>query len=286
MRPFKKKPSVGKGAMTASQVADALAPWYEANSRPAWRPVISDRVTRTAKSFFGGTPWLREGDQWPSCGGCSKRLILFLQIDSEELPSGFRTPGKGLFQFYYCVECDEEGEETWNPYSECHAFRHIRGDAGPATNRANPKPLKKIVIERWEPFADWPDYEDWGPQGLAVTFWFPKKPKPGGQPESVEISCPSIGYAPRRVPYNKQLSEDVLIERLNRCSEGDKLGGWPKWVQGAEWPECRKCSAKMEHVFQLDYQGNLDHLFGDAGCGHIFRCPKHRDVFAFGWDCC
>jgi hypothetical protein len=66
---------------------------------------------------------------------------------------------------------------------------------------------------------------------------------------------------------------------------GDKLGGWPAWVQGAEYPSCPTCGTRMELVFQIDSENNIPHMFGDMGCGHITQCPEHPEVLAFGWAC-
>jgi uncharacterized protein YwqG len=66
---------------------------------------------------------------------------------------------------------------------------------------------------------------------------------------------------------------------------GDKLGGWPDWIQGVEYPACPRCGNAMKTIFQLDSQDHIDHMFGDAGVGHVTQCPTHPDVLAFGWAC-
>ncbi len=66
---------------------------------------------------------------------------------------------------------------------------------------------------------------------------------------------------------------------------GDTLLGWPHWIQGVEYPECPKCKARMEHVFQIDSEKNLPLMWGDMGIAHVTRCPTHREVLALGWAC-
>jgi hypothetical protein len=66
---------------------------------------------------------------------------------------------------------------------------------------------------------------------------------------------------------------------------GDKLLGWPHWIQGVEYPECPTCEARMEYVFQIDSEKNLPLMWGDGGIAHVTRCPTHREVFALGWAC-
>ena len=68
--------------------------------------------------------------------------------------------------------------------------------------------------------------------------------------------------------------------------EGDKLAGWPAWVQGAEYPSCRLCGAPMRVLFQVDSNDNLDWMWGDMGCAHLSVCLEHTDQLAFGWACC
>jgi uncharacterized protein YwqG len=77
-----------------------------------------------------------------------------------------------------------------------------------------------------------------------------------------------------------------LAETISAAAAGDKLGGWPHWIQGVEYPSCPRCAARMALVFQLDSNDNLDFMFGDAGVAHVTQCPQHPDVVALAWACC
>ena len=77
-----------------------------------------------------------------------------------------------------------------------------------------------------------------------------------------------------------------IAEEISSAASGDKLFGWPYWVQGVEYPGCPQCGERMEMVFQIDSQNNLPFMFGDTGCGHITQCPVHKEVVTFGWACC
>jgi uncharacterized protein YwqG len=81
------------------------------------------------------------------------------------------------------------------------------------------------------------------------------------------------------------IAADDLAERLSVAEPGDKLGGWPYWIQGVEYPACPVCQAEMHMVFQLDSNDNLDFMFGDVGTGHITQCPVHKSVVTFSWAC-
>ena len=70
------------------------------------------------------------------------------------------------------------------------------------------------------------------------------------------------------------------------CVPGDKLGGWPFWIQVAEYHHCRRCRTLMTTVlFQLESEHNLSYWFGQAGIGWILQCPKDKDVMTFTWQC-
>ena len=68
--------------------------------------------------------------------------------------------------------------------------------------------------------------------------------------------------------------------------QGEKLLGWPAWVQGVEYPNCQVCNKEMSFIFQVDSSRNFDYDFGDCGCGHITQCKEHKDQLTFGWACC
>jgi hypothetical protein len=76
-----------------------------------------------------------------------------------------------------------------------------------------------------------------------------------------------------------------LFEKAFNPRPGDKLGGWPRWIQFPERPSCALCGAAMDCLFQVDSEDNVPYMFGDMGCGHITQCPTHRDVVTFGWAC-
>ncbi len=86
---------------------------------------------------------------------------------------------------------------------------------------------------------------------------------------------------PRRRAF--EALEDV--ETARSAHEGDKVGGWPFWVQNPEWGACRKCGDAMRVILQLDSEDNTPWMFGDTGTGHLSQCPKHPDVLAFAWAC-
>lgn len=79
--------------------------------------------------------------------------------------------------------------------------------------------------------------------------------------------------------------DEIQVEDIASAAEQDKLGGWPRWIQGAEYPTCPTCQNSMRVVFQIDSEDHIPYMFGDSGIGHITQCPEHHNVVAFGWAC-
>lgn len=67
-----------------------------------------------------------------------------------------------------------------------------------------------------------------------------------------------------------------------------RLGGYPAWIQAAEYPECPDCGAPMPFVLQLDsYLSTEDGgewLWGNGGIAYVFWCDSCRVSAAF-WQC-
>ena len=83
---------------------------------------------------------------------------------------------------------------------------------------------------------------------------------------------------------------DQVLKALAFCPElgeakrGDKLAGWPCWIQYSENPNCPKCQQRMQFVFQVASDNNLPYHFGDMGNGYLTQCPEHKDALAFLWQ--
>jgi uncharacterized protein YwqG len=54
-------------------------------------------------------------------------------------------------------------------------------------------------------------------------------------------------------------------EKIGVAAAGDKLGGWPNWMQGVDYPQCTKCNKSLVYLFQIDSEDNLPDMFGDSG---------------------
>jgi hypothetical protein len=187
--------------------------------------------------------------------------------------------GSGVLQVFYCTRCDAE-IEGWAPFSQAHVVRVVPPDdlVLPPTDPRT-RTLPPAAITGWEAFEDLPHPTEHAELGLDLDYDFQKK--------TIAVRCPSIGLTIDGLDLEAQ-DEDghELAEAISAAAAGDKLGGWPYWIQGLEYPSCSRCAARMALVFQLDSNDNLDFMFGDAGVAHVTQCPQHPDVVALAWACC
>ena len=161
---------------------------------------------------------------------------------------------------FYCTNGEQECEveaEAFYPFAKSTLLRVVNPAAGKAA--ANIKIPSPAVI---------PDYFP----AKVITGWLQKEDYPN--PEETQ----SLGLELAEDEWNELADSDFPLG-------GDKLAGWPSWVQGIEYPDCPVCKESMRLVFQVDSEDNLPYTFGDSGCGHITQCKNHPEVVAFGWAC-
>jgi hypothetical protein len=220
--------------------------------RSCWQPIV-EHGDSPLHSKFSGTPAVAPGESWPTCAHCGKAMQLFVQLNVAEFPPGFVGPWtSGLLQLFYCTSRRPNCEidcEAYFPFSKSVLARIVDGSliAAPETPPAQQFPSKRII--------GWSRQDD-----------YPSAQELEGSP----------------------LSNDE-IDALSQSGypvAGEKLGGWPAWVQHVEYPSCPECGSPMSLVFQIDSEDNLPYMFGDVGCGHITYCPTHPHRLAFAWACC
>ena len=258
--------------MDAAKIAELFAPWRKQHARRAWKPVLGTNAN--ARSHFGGDPILADGEQWPMCGACGAAMLLFLQLDVATLPEGHPVRGSGLLQLFCCadgIDC-----ETWSAFSKGHLVR-LQASSGsrvmcPAIDPQLTQSFPCRSIDAWEPVVDMPNPQEHEALGIAYERDFNAK--------TVVATCAAINVAVG------PLSQDLGIQyAIGESASYDKLGGWPSWIQGVEYPSCKICQQRMELVLQLDSEDSVPHMFGDMGRGHTTQCLAHPEVLAFAWAC-
>lgn len=222
-----------------------IVPRIAAAQRESWQPVCTE--SGEGLTHFGGIPALEAGTHWPVCGKCSRLMPLFLQLASADLPQGARdTFPEGLLQVFFCTAC-----MPFEPFSNAALVRVLPDHAQLQQSDERPELLLK---SRW------------------VTNWLelPDYPEPGDTP------APEMDL--------DELEIEALFES-GYPRQGDKLLGWPYWIQDPERPSCPECELPMTTLFQLDSNGNLDYMWGDGGVAHMFWCPHHPHAMALVWQC-
>jgi uncharacterized protein YwqG len=225
--------------------------------RQAWIPEVVDSDGEPATSKFSGQPWLPRGEVWPACGNCGQPLQLFVQLNARDLPTeAEQRLGGGILQLFYCTNeqphCESECEAFF-PNAQSTLLRLLPPPGAAGMGFVEPPsgmfPPKRIVS--WTEVADYPNEEELEELGVSL-----------GDEEADALAGQDY---PR---------------------SGEKLLGWPAWVQSVEYPSCSECEGRMELLFQIDSEQNLPYMFGDVGTGHITQCPVHKHQLAFGWACC
>lgn len=236
------------------QLLERIAPF----KRTAWLPVVEKKAGSVFSSKFSGIPLLDKNEAWPTCAHCHQAMQLFVQLNANELPAEVRQMfGYGLLQVFYCTNYEQECEvecEAYFPFAKSTLLRVVEPsnmvakilDVSPVSNAFEEK-----VIIAWQAIEDYPNSEELDQLGVELSD-----------------------------------SEGEMLYEQDYPKAGDKLLGWPAWVQGVEYPDCPDCGKRMKYIFQIDSEDNLAYMFGDVGCAHITQCEQHPDRLAIAWACC
>ena len=256
--------------MQQDEIVRRLQPWRERHRRTAWSPIVREGDADTTASKFAGMPWLAADEPWPACGNCHEALTFFLQLDLAHLPRELDAVyGDGLVQLFYCTRCIHSG---WEPFSSESLVRIVAPTV--ASQRVAPRQVEQFpprTIVGWNAFDDYPNQQEHRLLGVRYVYDL--------ETMRLRVECDDPPFVAEDVEAN------TLTEEMAVAASGDKLAGWPFWVQDVEYPACPTCSQSMRLVFQLDSEQHIPFMFGDCGVGHITQCAKHRQMVAFGWAC-
>lgn len=225
--------------------------------RQTWVPRTKNGRAYRSASKFSGIPSLAEGETWPRCLHCQQPMQLFLQLNSAHLPDEIGKPfGDGFLQVFYCTNEEQACEtrcEAFFPFAKSTLVRVLDFTQEQSLcSISNPvkDAFPEKIITGWERKTDYPNREELEERGCSFS---------DGQYE--------------------------MLSELGYPLSGDKLLGWPFWVQGVEYPDCPDCGKRMKPIFQIDSEDNVPYMFGDAGCAHITQCEEHREHMAIAWAC-
>jgi hypothetical protein len=172
-------------------------------------------------------------------------MPLLAQLAIDTLPKDARPAGNGLIQAFYCDGDCEVDMEGWRPFSDGSVVRLVAGGPGAPSGAGRQHPSHRV--ERWDP-------------------------REGDLPTWDEAAEHGIDYP------DEYVDDDVELAK-----GGDKLGGWPAWVQSVEYPDCPRCGNRMAYLLQIDSEDHVPIMFGDLGTAHVTQCRQHPNVLAFRW---
>ncbi len=244
------------GAVSHSPAMDLIASKLEHLKRQAWRPVTAYGNSDIEAFEFAGNPWLSAEESYPLCPRCQNPLRFFLQINLEKLPEAARSQfGNGLLQLFCCANedagCIDDG---WEPFSTCKLVRIVQ-PGGAASSAELPVvdwkmgaaliegefPKKHIVgWQEIRTYLEWHEVES--SKGLRLS-----------RDESEILSAAGVEHE----SFGCEISDFMDTTRM--CPvEGDRLAGYPRWLQYAEYPNCPICDRLMDQlIFELTSDDNL-----------------------------
>ncbi|NRA86187.1 MAG: DUF1963 domain-containing protein [Rhizobiales bacterium] len=210
---------------------------------------VEPQKNNRAKSWWGGNFLATEGEGIPICkqSGRSMHPILQIRVDElPEVPSAFK--GFVLINIWM----DLQGSELWRgtngngflvrTYTDIEnlvplGFGYRESSALPTF----PVLWQKTTVEQ----PSWEDMADEVPTNVArasADDWFFKS------------------------QYSSEQYHDF------RSKYPIKVGGWPAWIQGSDWPKNAK------YAFQVDstFKGKLG--LGDNGSFYIFKTPDNWEI--------
>lgn len=207
------------------------------------KPTTNDRAT----SWWGGNFLGAEGEDAPVCTVSGRSMHPVLQIRVDELPD---------------VPSVFEGLALVNIWMDLHASTFWGAENGNGFVVRSYDDLRHLVPVGY-------GYRESAELPTFPVFW-----------REVALEQPSWEDMAGEVPWNVATSMKsdwffgskyaAEVEQL-RQTYPIKLGGWPAWIQGSQWPK------DAEYFFQVDATEKGRLFLGDAGSFYIFRT-------AGGWE--
>jgi predicted DNA-binding WGR domain protein/uncharacterized protein YwqG len=282
-----KRPVKRYRTMDLDEIEAAFEPWRQKYGRSTWTPETDFEASGPRDSKFAGTPWLAEGEAHPNCGCCGKPLQLLLQLNLEQIPDALIGQfGDGLIQVFYCIDEDCYGQfingvfiygvgiPASQAFSERHFLRRVPKSVLEGAVVQSDLPQSEFPEKRifgWIERTDYPHHEEWESFGIQTESDF----RPFTQ---ARIECAEFDLL-------IATEEEEIEDSIGSPWDGDKISGYPNWIQQKEYPNCTVCGAEMQFVFQIASEDNLPIWFGRAGTARITQCTTHKEILALTWAC-
>ena len=289
------------GSLHSNPALELLNTKLNPLKRKAWFPVTVRQDGDLTTSKFAGKPWLSKDESFPKCSCCNSLMRFFFQLNLEQVPSSIKGEfGKGLLQFFYCVDCDDS-----QPSSESHLVRIIQPKGESAEYElshfqdewSNDSLIRKSdgqfpakIIVNWKEIIDYPDWIDAESTGVTIDDEELKIVLSHKNQEESELKDFShLSDSERQYSLRSQRSEivdEVIYKEKTLLYGKDKLAGYPRWVQDPQYPNCPICDRSMDRlIFEFASDDNIPYLWGDVGTGYFLQCPQHKEQVTFLWQC-
>jgi hypothetical protein len=230
--------------------------------RYAFLPELAEGDGGLTDSKFGGRPALLADESWPRCPNCGQAMQLGLQLDLARLPAGAPgAEGAGLIQVFLCTNTE--------PICELETEAHR-----PGVGRS--KLVRLIASGTLVPPTEDPKFPgEFGtlpPRRIAAFKRiedYPAREEAGiGDGPVLEDNRATPGAYDALMPF-----------------EGDKLGGWPRWLKAKAYPPCPECWRPMNRLIsQIASRSALDWTFGDRRLAYLVQCPAHPHRLELTWQ--
>jgi uncharacterized protein YwqG len=226
-------------------------------------PSASDAPLPQSSTKFGGMPYAERGDAWPMCG-CGRGLTFVFQWNAADAPHP--RAGAGLYAFFYCHECGSWGDLPADVKDAWAIRQYAAPDESRSVALEDRSPTEHRHTECSCTLSKAPSLPDW--DGLGEL-----------SDEAAELSAELKEDEPWE-PYS-EIAEEILGGEPDYRTQ---VGGYPRFVQGADFPEC-ECGQRMSLLAQIDSEDEAVVMWGDSGCVYLFTCDKHPKQIQMRLQC-
>ncbi|MBW3127266.1 DUF1963 domain-containing protein [Hymenobacter profundi] len=245
--------------LTMADLVNLLRPLLLPANKLTPREALQSIDGSQFRSHFGGRPYFEAGEDWPTTQE-GQPLDFILQIVASEdvtLPAGI-----AVLQLFYSWE-----SFAWD--TEADGWL-VKTYAAVSAEQAQ-------VIER-PASLDEPIFCDIGFTPIqSLPDW-------GGLNE-LAAGADAVALAETLNAVDPWDAYDEAVTQL--LGEGDYqsiLGGYPRWLQGAENP-VDAIGHTLPLLFQLDSEHEAGIMWGDSGLVYVFYDPQRPGYFTFELQC-
>ena len=190
---------------------------------------------------FGGIPYMQPDERWPTCSACASPLDFVCQLSIEKIDIRFN-----FITFFYCWECNPLGTEK-EKKGMWQARLYKKVDKKNWLPQANPaEPVTLPCRLHYRDVTSFPDFS-----GLSVLH-----------PEIFRNFDTEDGAE----------QYENIIEELTELEGYTFTGGYPQFIEFADFPACTECQGRMQLLLQIDSEEEADLIWGRSGCAYLFYC--------------